>query len=97
MNTTERATRFALSGAFALIAALMDYIAKDVKFDIAIHGADERLDNYAQFVSLTWIFVFIALVAFAWSFEAIFARFARKDEPEAETFEPDMKDWNDTW
>jgi hypothetical protein len=96
VNTTERATRFALSGAFALIAVLMDYIAKDVKFDIAIHGADERLDNYAQFVSLTWIFVFIAVVAFAWSFEAILAK-KEKDEWLQEQVEADEIKFNDTW
>jgi hypothetical protein len=88
MNAVERATRFALSGAFVLVALLLDFIAKDVKFDIAIHGASERLDNYAQFVSLTWIFAGLAIIAFAWSFEAIFTR----KEPE-----PEPTQWSETW
>ena len=92
MNPVERATRFALSATLALVALLLNHTAQDVKFDIAIHGASERVDNYAQFVSLTWIFAGLALIAFAWSFEAIFARFARKDEPEAESTQ-----WSDTW
>lgn len=93
----ERITRFALSGTFALVALLLDFIAKDIKFDIAVYDRVDRVENYAQFVGLTWLFIGLAVVVFIWSLENIFARFARKDEQEAETFEPDMKDWNDTW
>jgi hypothetical protein len=88
MNATERATRFGLSATLALVALLMDFIAKDVKFDITIHGASERVDNYAQFVSLTWIFAGMALIAFAWSFQAIFTR---KEQ------EPETTEWSETW
>lgn len=74
MNPLERATRFGLSATLALVAFLFNNIAQDVKFDIAIHGASERVDNYAQFVSLSWIFAGLAVMVFAWSFEAIFAK-----------------------
>lgn len=96
MNPVERATRFALSGTFVLVALLLDFIARDVKFDITIHGASERVDNYAQFVGLTWIFAVMAVIAFVWSLEGIFARFARKDEHE-ELFVPDKEAWSETW
>ena len=92
MNTVERATRFALSGAFVLIAVLLDFIAKDVKFDIAIYDRVDRVDNYAQFVGLTWIFVAMALIAFIWALEAIFTR---KEKQIEETF--DVSNFSDTW
>lgn len=94
VNTTERATRFALSGVLALVALLMDFIARDVKFDIAIHGASERVDNYAQFVSLTWIFVGLAVIAFGWSFEAILTR-KKQAEDEEQFVLPE--NWQNDW
>ena len=72
----------------------MDFIARDVKFDITIHGASERVDNYAQFVSLTWIFAGLAVIAFGWSFEAILAR--RKQDQDEE-LNAHLKNFQNDW
>ena len=88
MNIVERTTRFALSATLTLVSFLFNNIAQDVKFDITIHGASERVDNFAQFVSLTWIFAGLALIVFAWSFEAILAR----KEPESQ-----QADFSEVW
>jgi len=75
---------------------LTNEICQNIWFDINIYDRVDRVQNYAQFVSLTWIFVGLSVVVFIWSFEAIFARFARKDEHE-ELFAPDKEAWSETW
>ena len=102
MNTTERATRFALSGVLALAAMLTNEICQNIWFDINMYDRVDRVQNYAQFVSLTWIFVGLSVVVFIWSFEAIFARFARKDAEATEEWlqeqvEADAIKFGDTW
>ena len=78
-----------------MAAMLTNEICQNIWFDINIYDRVDRVQNYAQFVSLTWIFVGLSVVVFIWSLEAIFARFARKEEQIEEAF--DARNFSDTW
>jgi hypothetical protein len=100
MNGIERLTRFALSAVLGMAAMLTKEITDTIWFDINVYDRVDRVQNYGQFVALTWVFVALAVAVFVWSFEGILARFTRQEpEPEAK-FEPNLDDWNgtaDTW
>lgn len=91
----ERITRFALSAVLAMSAMLSNEITNNIWFDINVYHRMDRVPSYAQFVTLTWVFIGLAVVVFIWSFEGIFARFARKEEQEDQTF--NAANFDDTW
>jgi hypothetical protein len=101
MNGIERVTRFALSAVLGMAAMLTKEITDTMWFEINIYDRVELVQNYAQFVSLTWIFVGLSVVVFVWSFEGIFARFARQEQKTEEWLEEqveaDQDKFNDTW
>ena len=101
MNGIERATRFALSAVLGLAAMLTKEITDAIWFDINIYDRVDRVENYAQFVSLTWIFVGLSVVVFIWSFQGILARFARQEQETTEWLQEQVKadknKFNDTW
>jgi hypothetical protein len=101
MNGIERLTRFALSAVLGMAAMLTKEITDAMWFDINVYDRVDRVQNYAQFVSLTWIFVGLSVVAFIWSFEGILARFARQEQKTEEWLEEqveaDQDKFNDTW
>jgi hypothetical protein len=100
MNGIERVTRFALSAVLGMAAMLTKEITDAMWFEINVYDRVDRVQNYAQFVSLTWIFVGLSVIVFIWSFEGILARFARQEEKETQEWlqeQVEADKFNDTW
>jgi hypothetical protein len=95
MNGIERGTRFALSAVLGMAAMLTNEIANNIWFDVKVYDRIDRVQNYGEFIALTWLFVALAVAVFVWSFEGILERFAKKEEEfDATNF---TSQFDDTW
>ena len=95
MNKFDRTIRFALTLTLLLATMLANDIVSRIKFEIEVYGMESRLDEYARYVSFSWLLAILTVVALILSLEGIFKRTKEKEEEfDATHF---TNQFDDTW
>jgi hypothetical protein len=99
MNKFDRTIRFALTLTLLLATMLTNDIVSRIKFEIEVYGMESRLDEYARYVSFSWLLAVLTVVALILSLEGIFKRTKEKETDEwlQEQAEADANKFSDTW